>query len=173
MPSCVRNALAVLAVLSTALPLAAHADTPQNLSAKIDGQVFESGDAEILFLYPIKNTFNLIASTKGAAAYPPPKTPIDKLSITCRNFAEKPVKFVAKDFGTHGCEVRFIKGESKKPFGDPDAEYRLAGGNNVLEVTSVKGKVVEGTFAFELVDAKTKAKHVVAEGKFKAEDRQK
>lgn len=164
---------AVLAISLATLPTLSQADTPQSFGAKIDGKPFESDDDGILFLYPTKNTFNLIAKTKGASAYPPPKTPVDKMSITCRNFAGKPVKFVAKDFGSHGCEVRFIVGESKVPMGDPQAEYKLVGGNNVLEVTSVKGNVVEGTFAFELVDAKSKAKHTVAEGKFKAEDRQK
>ncbi|APV48722.1 hypothetical protein BWI17_02905 [Betaproteobacteria bacterium GR16-43] len=156
-----------------ALPLVARADTPQNLSAKVAGKAFESDDNGILYLMPTKTGLNLIASTKGASAYPPPKTPIDRLSIMCKDFEGKPVKWVAKDFGNHGCEVKFVQGESKTPMGDPQAEYRASGGNNTLEITSVKGKVIEGKFSFELVEVKTKAKLAITDGTFKAEDRQK
>lgn len=163
--------LAIAAALS--LPLAVHAKTPQNLSAKVGSKAFESDDPGILYLMPTKTGLNLIASTKGASAYPPPKTPIDKLSIMCSGFASKPMKWVAKDFGSHGCQVRFVEGESTKPFGDPVAEYKLVGGDkNMFEITSVKGKVIEGRFSFELVNVKTKAKVLVTDGVFKAEDRQ-
>ena len=156
-----------------ALPLAAQAEnTPQRLSATVDGKVFESDDDGILFLIPTKGVLNLIASTKGASAYPPPKTPVDKLSINCRNYDGKPVKFTFANSGSRSCEVSFTKGVSPKPFGDPQAEYRLVDGKNQLEVTSVKGKVIEGTFSFELVDVKTKAKMTMTGGTFKAEDRQ-
>ncbi len=156
-----------------ALPLAAQAEnTPQRLSATVDGKVFESDDDGILFLIPTKGVLNLIASTKGASAYPPPKTPVDKLSINCRNYDGKPVKFTFATSGSRSCEVSFTKGVSPKPFGDPQAEYRLVDGKNQLEVTSVKGKVIEGTFSFELVDVKTKAKMTMTGGTFKAEDRQ-
>lgn len=165
--------VATLMMASTlALHTAARADTPQNLSAKIGGKPFESDDAGILYLMPTKSTLNLIAGTKGASAYPPPATPTDRLSINCRGFEAKPVKYVAKDFGNHGCEVKFVQGESRKPFGDPQAEYRIAPGNNVLEITSVKGKVIEGKFSFEMVEVKTKAKLAITDGTFKAEDRQ-
>ena len=151
----------------------AHADVPQNLSAKVDGKSFESDDAGILYLLPAKGTLNLIAGTKGASAYPPPKELSDKLSINCRNFDGKPRKYAAKDFGSHGCEVKFIKGESRKPFGDPVAEYKIADGNNMFDITAVNGKVIEGKFSFTMVEVKTKAKLTITEGTFKAEDRQK
>ncbi len=164
--------LAVMA-MGLALPLTALADkTPQNLGATIDGKLFESDDDGILYLIPTKGVLNLIASTKGAAAYPPPKTPVDKLSINCRNFDGKPVKFTFANSGSRSCEVTFTKGVSKKPFGDPEAEYHMVDGKNQLEIRSVKGKVIEGTFSFDLVEVKTKAKMSITGGTFKAEDRQ-
>jgi hypothetical protein len=161
-----------LMALGLALPLASQADTPQRLSATVDGKLFESDDAGIMYLVPTKGVLNLMASTKGAAAYPPPKTPVDKLSINCRNYDGKPVKFTFANSGSRSCEVTFSRGLSKQPFGEPQAEYRLADGNNQLEITSVKGKVIEGTFSFELVDVKTKARMTITGGTFKAEDRQ-
>ena len=164
----------VLITMGLVLPLAVHAGTPQKLSATIDGKVFESDDNGVLYLMPTKGVLNLIASTKGASAYPPPKTPIDRLSVTCRGFEGKPVKFIAKDFGNHGCEAQFIKNESKVPFGEPEAEYDSRfGKNNTFEVTSVNGKVIEGKFHFEMKEKKPKAALVVIDGTFKAEDRQK
>ena len=166
-------AVATLAGI-VATPLPAAAATTQNLSATIDGNKFESDDDGILYLIPTTGVLNLSASTKGASAYPPPKTPIDRLSVICRGFDGKPVKFIAKDFGNHGCEARFIKGQSKVPFGEPEAEYDSRyGKNNTFEVTSVKGKVIEGKFHFEMKEKKPKAALVVVDGTFKAEDRQK
>ena len=149
-----------------------QAATPQNLSANIDGKKFESDDDGILYLMPTKSVLNLIAKTKGASAYPPPKTLPDKLSINCKNFEAKPRKYSSKEFGSSGCEVSFIKGESNKPFGEPVAAYKIVDGNNSFEVTSVKGKVIEGKFSFEMIDVKTKAKIKITDGIFKAEDRQ-
>ncbi len=165
-------AISTLAAIA-ATSLAAHAKTPQNLSATIDGKKFESDDDGILYLIPVKGSLNLIASTKGASAYPPPKTPIDRLSVICRGFEGKPVKFIAKDFGNHGCEARFFKNESKVPFGEPEAEYDTRyGKSSTFEITSVNGKVIEGKFRFEMKEKKSKVA-VVIDGTFKAEDRQK
>ena len=163
-------ALAIIAI-GLALPIAAHAE-PQRLSATIDGKVFESDDSGIMYLEPRKGVLNLMASTKGAGAYPPPKTLSDKLSINCNDYDGKPVKFTFAKSGSRSCEVSFTKGVSRKPFGDPEAEYRMVDGKNQLEITSVKGKVIEGTFSFELVEVKTKAKMTITGGTFKAEDRQ-
>ncbi|CAN5425658.1 hypothetical protein BH11PSE11_BH11PSE11_01930 [soil metagenome] len=164
--------LTLLAAVLSFSALSAHAKTPQQLSAKIDGKLFESDDDGILYLIPIKGTMNLIATTKGASAYPPPKTLSDRLSISCRNFNGKPVKFEAKDFGSHGCEARFIKGESKQPMGEPVGEFDARDGKNVIEITSVNGKVIEGKFYLELKNKKTKETIIINEGTFKAEDRQ-
>lgn len=164
-------ALSTLAA-AVVFSLPAQAKTPQNLSATIDGKKFESDDDGILYLMPTKSVLNLIASTKGASAYPPPKELSDKLSINCKNFDGKPRKYTAKEFGSSGCEVVFIVGESRKPFGEPVAEYRVIDGNNSFEITSVKGKVIEGKFTFELAHVKTKAKLKIIDGVFKAEDRQ-
>lgn len=168
-----KKTLSLAVAVAFAFPPAVHAKAPQNLSAKVGGKVFESDDPGILYLMPTKTGFNLIAGTKGASAYPPPKTLTDRLAIMCKNYNAKPVKWVAKDFGNHGCEVTFVEGESKKPFGDPVAEYRATGSDkNVMEITSVNGKVIEGKFTFELVNTKTKAKLLITDGTFKAEDRQ-
>lgn len=164
--------LTLACALTGLMSAPAQAETPQKFSAKIAGMNFESDDASILHLIPSKGVINIIAATKGASAYPPPKTPIDRLSIICRNFEAKPVVYAAKDFGNHGCEVTFTKGESKKPFGEPEAEYRIRDGKNSLEITSVKGKVIEGKFSFEMLDKKTGNKISVTEGVFKVEDRQ-
>lgn len=161
-----------LALALTGLSWHAAADTPQKFTATLDGKPFESDDDGILYLMPTKTALSLTAATKGASAYPPPKTPIDRLSITCRNFEGKPRKYVAKDFGSHGCEVRFVKGESKSPGGEPQGEYKLADGDNLFEVTSVSGKLIEGRFAFEMVELKSKARLKITAGNFKAEDRQ-
>jgi len=166
------RALTLAAVVTgLCLPLAAQAET-QRLVATVDGKAFESDDDGIVFLIPTKGVLNLMASTKGASAYPPPKTPVDKLSINCRNYDGKPVKFTFAAAGSRSCEVIFAKGVSKQPFGEPQAEYRLADGKNQLEVTSVKGKVIEGSFSFDLVEVKTKARLSITGGSFKAEDRQ-
>ncbi len=172
-----RRALAVsvavvLAAAGFAITTGAQAATPQRLSATADGKLFESDDDGILYLVPTKGVLNLIAKTKGASAYPPPKTPVDSLSINCRNFDGKPRKFSFENAGSRSCEVTFTKGVSKQPFGAPEAEYTLGGGKQQLEITAVNGKVIEGNFSFELVEVKTKAKLSLTGGSFKAEDRQ-
>nr|WP_295786248.1 hypothetical protein [Rhodoferax sp.] len=175
-PSVPRYACALtlaVAAIGLTLPLAAQADnTPQRLSATIDGKLFESDDSGIMYLVPRKGVLNLMASTKGGGAYPPPSRPEDKLNINCSDYDGKPVKFTFAKSGSRSCEISFNKGVSKKPFGDPEAEYRMVDGKNQLEITSVKGKVIEGTFSFELVEIKTKAKMTITGGTFKAEDRQ-
>ena len=163
--------LTIIAI-GLSIPQAVSAETRQRLSATVDGKVFESDDDGILYLMPRQGVLNLMASTKGASVYPPPKTPVDKLSINCSDYDGKPVKFTFAKSGSRSCEITFTKGVSKKPFGDPEAEYRMVDGKNQLEINSVKGKVIEGTFSFELVEVKTKAKMTITGGTFKAEDRQ-
>ena len=163
-------ALTLLA-FGLSIPLPVHAEL-QRLSANVDGKVFESDDDGIMYLIPRKGVLNLIASTKGSSAYPPPKTPVDKLSINCNDYDGKPVKFSFAKSGSRICEVTFTKGVSQKPFGEPQAEYRLADGKNSLEITSVKSKLIEGTFSFDLIEVKSKVKMSITGGTFKAEDRQ-
>ena len=163
---------ASLLTITCSVPTLALADVPQNLSATVDGKRFESDNDSITYLMPRKGVLNLIAKTKGSSAYPPPKTPVDQLSIICNHFESKPVKFSFPKAGSPSCEVRFSKGLSKEMMGDPQAEYRLVDGNNLLEITSVQGKVIEGKFSFELIEIKTKARLVISGGVFKAEDRQ-
>lgn len=164
--------IALMLAVAGGISFVAYAKTPQKFSAKIAGVSFESDDDGILYLMPTKGVINIIVTTKGASAYPPPKTPIDNLSIICRHFEGKPIHYAAKDFGSNGCEVTFTKNQSKKPFGKPGAEFKIVDGNNSLEITSVKGKVIEGKFSFEMIEEKTGKKMSVTEGVFKAEDRQ-
>ncbi len=153
----------------------ATASEPQSLSARIDGTSFTSDDDGIT-LVPIGNasgSFSLSATTQGGSAYPPPKTPVDRLSIICSGLvAGKPMKLDSKSFSRAECDVRFVKGV-KMMGGDPDAEYTLdkdhAG--NLFEVETVTSKRYAGHFSFRLVDAQGAA-HLVTDGKFVAEDRQ-
>lgn len=150
----------------------ARADELQTLTAQIGDIAFESGDDEIT-LVPIDDKFSLSASTKGAAAWPPPKTRIDRLSITCDGFVNgKPFALDHKAFERSVCDVHFEKG-AKSMGGTTDAEYKLDknSADNRFEITRASGKVYEGTFTFRLKDDKGGA-ITVTNGKFKAEDRQ-
>ncbi|MBO9664036.1 hypothetical protein [Dokdonella sp.] len=159
-------AFAALATLS------ARADEPQSMTAQVGDIAFESGDAEIT-LVPIGDKFSLSASTRGAAAWPPPKTRVDRLSIVCDGFVDgKPLVLDHKAFERSTCDVRFEKG-TRPMGGSPEAEYRLDkdSAENRFEITRANGKVYEGTFSFRLKDDRGGAA-AVANGRFKVEDRQ-
>ncbi len=163
---------ACLAVLAAACACVAHAETPQSFSARIGEATFESGDAEI-DLIPVMGKFSLSASTQGASAWPPPKTRIDRLAITCDGFEDgKPLLRDHDDFARSTCDVTLEQG--RKPMGgQTDAEYHLdknAAGNR-LEITSANGKVYSGTFSFQLKNDKGETV-AVTNGRFTAEDRQ-
>ena len=150
----------------------AHAGEQQSLTAQVGDVAFESGDDEIQ-LVPIGDKFSLSASTKGAAAWPPPKTRVDRLSITCDGFADgKPLVLDHKAFERSVCDVTFQKG-TKSMGGAPDAEYKLDKGStdNRFEITRANGKVYEGTFTFRLKDEHGSAV-AVTNGRFRMEDRQ-
>jgi len=159
-------ALAVLA-----FPVA-HADQLQSLSAQVGDITFESGDEEIT-LVPIGDKFSLSASTKGAAAWPPPKTRIDRLSITCDGFEiGKPMVLDHMAFSRSVCDVSFEKGAKSNGVA-PDATYTLDkdSADNRFEITHVAGKIYKGTFKFRLKDGHGGAVGI-ANGQFAAEDRQ-
>jgi hypothetical protein len=100
--------LTALASFSTA-----RASEPQTLTAQVGDVAFESGDDEIT-LVPIGDKFSLGASTQGAAAWPPPKTRIDRLSITCDGFADgKPLVLDHKAFERSVCDVHFEEGRNR------------------------------------------------------------
>lgn len=160
------------ALLALATLSAARADEPQSLSAQVGDVAFESGDAEIT-LIPIGGAFSLSASTRGAAAWPPPKTRVDLLSIVCDGFEDgKPLALDHKAFERSTCDVRFDKG-TRPMGGTPEAEYRLDkdAAENRFEILRADGKVYEGRFAFRLKDGNGGAV-AVANGKFRVEDRQ-
>lgn len=149
-----------------------HAQVPQTLVATIGDEKFVSDDSNIN-LVPAAGSFTLMAATAGADAYPPPKTPIDRLSIICNGYADgKATTYASKEWGPDLCQVNFIKGD--KPMGgEPDATYKLdkSASDNLLEITSATGKVIEGRFHFTLKGEKGE-KMRVSDGSFKAEDRQ-
>ena len=148
-----------------------HANEPQALSAKIDGAAFAADDDTIL-LVPLPHTFVLQAATAGAAAYPPPKTPIDRLSITCTMYTPgQPVKLTSKDFSSATCNATFSK--AAREAGKAATEYVLDKDSPVtlFEITAAHDKVIEGRFAFHM-KSKAGAALAITEGHFVAEDRQ-
>ncbi|MCQ4165227.1 hypothetical protein [Tahibacter harae] len=155
------------------LPLAAQAET-QTFSAQIGGAEFVSDDDSIS-LVPAGNasgSFSLSASSKGASAWPPPKTPVDRLSIICGGLAAgQRLKLDSGNFSRAECDVRFSKGV-KTMGGDPDAEYKLdkQHAGNQFEIERAEGKRYAGRFSFRLLDAAGQAHDV--SGSFQAEDRQ-
>lgn len=160
------------ALLALLVCTAAAAQTPQSFTARIGDAAFESGDAEIS-LVPAMGKFSLGASTKGAAAWPPPKTRIDRLAIVCDGFEDgRALVRDHRDFERSTCDVTFQRGV--KPMGgDPETEYRLDknDSSNRLEITSAKGKVYAGTFSFRLRNDKGETIEVT-DGRFTVEDRQ-
>lgn len=162
-----------LLLAAVLLPLAALAET-QSLNARLGATEFVSDDDSIS-LIPVGNSsgsFSLSATTKGASAWPPPKTLVDRIGIVCSGLAAgKPVKLDSQNFSRAECDVRFSKGV-KVMGGEPDAEYKLdkqyAG--NRFEVERAEGKRYIGSFSFRLLDAAGQA-HPLS-GRFEAEDRQ-
>jgi hypothetical protein len=149
-----------------------RAETPQSFSAQVGDIAFESGDAEIT-LVPIKSSFSLSASTKGASTWPPPKTRLDRLAVVCDGFADgKPLVLDHKAFERSTCSVTFDKGYNPMG-GNPEVTYKLDknSADNRFEIVSANGKVYEGRFTFRLKDEKGNA-ITVNNGSFKAEDRQ-
>lgn len=165
----------VVTVVALSVATLALAGDPQTLSATIDGAAFVSDDAGIT-LVPIGNasgSFSLSAITQGGSAYPPPKTPVDRLSIICSGLsATAPVRLDSAQFSRAECDVRLAKG-IKMMGGDPDAEYQLdkAHADNAFEIESVTGKRYAGRFRFRLVDGSGTA-HLITDGRFVVEDRQ-
>jgi hypothetical protein len=157
------------AVIATAV---VRAETPQSFAAQVGDIAFESGDAEIT-LVPIGGSFSLSASTRGASAYPPPKTRVDRLSIVCDGFTQgKALVLDHRSFERSVCDVTFDKG-TKPMGGSPDTTYRLDknSAENRFEITTASGKVYAGAFSFRLKDGQGNTISV-SQGRFKAEDRQ-
>jgi hypothetical protein len=150
-----------------------HAET-QSLKAHIGSTVFESDDDGITLVPLPGGEFSLSASTKGASAWPPPKTPIDRLAIVCDGLEPgKPFKLDGKSFERSSCDVTFTQGT--RAYGEkPDAEYSLDKNvtTHFFEVTRASGKVYEGRFRFELKHDDTGVRLLIEQGGFKAEDRQ-
>jgi len=163
-------AFAFALACAAALPLSHAADT-QWLRARIGAGMFESGDAEIT-LVPIGSAFSLTAATRGASAWPPPKTRIDRLAVTCDGFEDgKTLALDAASFRRSTCSVTFEQGTPPMG-GEPEAKWTLdEDGPNRFAITAVRGKAYEGEFAFRLVDGRGGSLEIT-DGRFVAEDRQ-
>lgn len=149
----------------------ARAEVTQSFTAVFGEVAFESGDDEIN-LIPIGSSFNLSASTRGAAGWPPPKTPIDRFSIVCDGFREGQTLLLEQaSFSRSTCSVTLEKGRSAG--GAADASYVLdtSYAGNRFEITRAQGKVYEGRFSFRLKDAAGQLLEV-SDGRFLVEDRQ-
>lgn len=159
-------------IILAAAPFASQAETVQSLQATIDGKAFVSDDDSIT-LIPVSGSFTLVALTAGASSWPPPKTPIDRLSIVCDGYKEGQTLVVdAADFDRSLCNVTFTVGH--RGMGEaPDAEYRLdkSFADNRFEITAAHGKTIEGRFSFQLKDAAGKTL-ALTDGRFVAEDQQ-
>jgi hypothetical protein len=172
-----RIALHVPTVLATAVLLGAScsftfASEPQSFTAKIDGAAYAGDDDTINFVPLPSGAFSLGASTAGAASWPPPKTPIDRLSIVCSGFEEgKPLKLGSKEFDNSSCDATFSKGASEA--GKEADVYTLDknGTATSFEITTAHGKVIEGRFELHLKNKAGKAL-AITDGHFVAEDRQ-
>lgn len=164
--------VAPIIVVLSLLAADARAETPQSFSAQIGDIAFESGDEDISFV-PVMGKFSLSASTRGAGAWPPPTTRIDRLSIVCDGFEDgKPLVRTHVDFQRSTCDVTFAKG-TKPMGGNPEAEYTLDKDSvdNRFEIADAQGKVYKGSFTFRLKDDKGGVITVTG-GRFTAEDRQ-
>jgi hypothetical protein len=160
----------MLTALALALPVAA--ETPQTLTVQAGDSTFVADD-DTITLVPISGSFSLSASTKGAAVYPPPKTRIDRLGIVCDGFVEGgPFVRDAAMFERSVCSATFEVG-TKPMGGDPDVVYTIDKDSkaNRFEVTKANGKVIEGTFQFDLRSADGNTMQLRG-GAFVAEDRQ-
>lgn len=151
----------------------ATADVPQSFSARIGGVDF-AGDDDTILLVPVMGTFTLSASTKGAASYPPPKTPIDRFSITCPvRTPAAPARYDSSAFANHNlCRATFTRGADAAT-GVKEVEYTIDTGHagNLLEITRQVGKVIEGRFTLTM-KAPDGSTLEISEGRFIAEDRQ-
>lgn len=145
----------------------AHADESQSLTASVNGVGFSGDDDTILFVPLDSGAFTLGASTAGAASYPPPKTPIDRLSIMCKGFVPgKLLKLGKNEFAPATCDATFELGAN-------DEQFTLDKDNaaNRFEISASHAKVIEGSFELHLTSKGGKAM-TISGGHFVAEDRQ-
>lgn len=144
-----------------------HGDEPQSLSAAVNGTPFSADDDTILFVPLDSGEFTLAAATAGAASYPPPKTPVDRLSIVCAGYVPgKPLQLGKKEFSPSGCYATFIVGANDESFSlDKD---NVA---NRFEIKASHAKVIEGDFELHLTNKDGK-KMTLTDGQFVVEDRQ-
>jgi len=151
---------------------AATAGEPQSLGAKVDGTAYAGDDDTINFVPLPSGAFSLGAATAGAASWPPPKTPIDRLSIVCRGFEPgRPLKLGSAEFANSSCDATFSKGASEAGKAADDYSLDKDSPATLFEITAAHGKVIEGRFELHLKNKAGKAL-AITDGHFVAEDRQ-
>ena len=164
--------LLTLAFVPLAASVVTGASEPQSLRAQVDGVAFAGDDDTIQFVPLPSGAFSLGAATAGAASWPPPKTPIDRLSITCRGLeAGKTLKLGSKDFDNSSCDATFSKGASEAGKDADDYALDKSSTATLFEITAAHGKVIEGRFELHLKNKAGKAL-AITDGHFVAEDRQ-
>lgn len=164
--------LPLIALPLLAASIGAGADEPQSLGARVDGTAYAGDDDTIQFVPLPSGAFSLGAATAGAASWPPPKTPIDRLSITCRGFEPgKPLDLGSKEFDNSSCDATFSKGAREGGTEADDYALDKNSAETSFRITASHGKVVEGTFRLRLRNKAGKVL-VISDGHFVAEDRQ-
>jgi hypothetical protein len=147
--------------------IAINANEPQSFTANVDGASFAGDDDTILFVPLPSGAFSLGVSTAGATAYPPPKTPVDEISIVCEGFTPgKTLKLDNKALSSASCDATFKRGADGTRFSlDKDNPA------NQFEISSSHGKVIEGSVELHLKNPAGKSM-TISNGRFVAEDRQ-
>ena len=159
----------LLVLLMLGASAAAIANEPQSLTATVDDKAF-AGDDDTITLVPLPSgAFSLSVATAGAASWPPPKTPIDRLAIVCRGFEPgKLLKLGKAEFGNSSCDATFSKGEAQ---GSDEYALDKDSSATLFEITATHGKVIEGRFELHMKNKAGKGLAITG-GRFVAEDRQ-
>jgi hypothetical protein len=164
--------LLALSFVPLAASIVTDASEPQSLRASVEGVAFAGDDDTINFVPLPSGAFSLGAATAGAAAWPPPKTPIDRLSITCRGFeAGKALKLGSKEFDSSSCDATFSRGAGEAGKDADDYALDKSSAATLFEITAAHGSVIEGRFELHLKNKAGKAL-AITDGHFVAEDRQ-
>lgn len=165
----------VICALVVAASTTTHADEiKQSLKATVSGAVtgvFES-DNDGINVVPVAGSFNIQASTKGFMGYPPPPGHPNRLSISC-DTPKAPAKLKMGSGNAGTCRASYTVNDrgmmNAKPF---DAQYASIGdADSYVDITKIKGKIIEAKFVIKLVDNATK-QAITLTGTVQGEDRQ-
>lgn len=149
----------LIALISAGCMVAQAAPTASiipTLAANIGGQRFESDEADMTYIVAMGG-FTISAETKGASTDPSPSLKSDLVVVSCGKWADTPRKYGPEDFASGLCSASLEKARSRDSRVKPEGEYEVKPkmpGKSLIEFTKVMGKLVEGRFELELIDAK-------------------